>query len=383
LHLTHTNILKDARILRTIRAVSKQLENEVWGIGVFWSSRWVAPEKRSANERLFLIGDNFVMRFLHSRSKRSGLGKALGAFLENLSLVTYALWITRGVEVEVIHIHDVNMLPAAVFLSRWFKSQTIYDAHELESERSGISPFESRAVRWIETRAWSHIDVLISVSQGILDWYVEWLGPKQCHLIYNSPTLTSPVPSVAAKEGLKLQLGIPRSATLFVFVGVLGLGRSVPEIVKSFSQGDSSNHVVFVGDGAMWDDLTRESRQNKNIHLLPPVEHSDLVSLLSGADFGLCIIERLSESYWHSLPNKLFEYVFAGLPVIASDFPDMGEIVKNFRLGVLVEPTAEGITEGCEAVKLCRPEDFASLTELSADRQAQKVADLYRSLRAG
>jgi glycosyltransferase involved in cell wall biosynthesis len=74
--------------------------------------------------------------------------------------------------------------------------------------------------------------------------------------------------------------------------------------------------------------------------VLPSVPVRELPEWTASADIGLCLVEALGESYRLSLPNKLFEYLAAGLPVIASDLPEIARVLQDSRAGILVSPSS-------------------------------------------
>ena len=76
-----------------------------------------------------------------------------------------------------------------------------------------------------------------------------------------------------------------------------------------------------------------EKKKNSNIHLHKKVPHNQVVNLIKSADVGICIIENVSLSDYYCLPNKLFEYSFAGLRVIGSDFPEISNYILSNKLG--------------------------------------------------
>ncbi|MBN1447376.1 MAG: glycosyltransferase, partial [Bacteroidetes bacterium] len=81
------------------------------------------------------------------------------------------------------------------------------------------------------------------------------------------------------------------------------------------------------------------------VHVLPAVPSEELQQWTASADIGLCMIENLGSSYFLSLPNKLFEYIAAGLPVVGSDFPEIGRVLRESGSGVAVAPEAGLVAE--------------------------------------
>jgi len=99
------------------------------------------------------------------------------------------------------------------------------------------------------------------------------------------------------------------------------------------------------------------------------------------ADCGLCLIEDVSLSDRLCLPNKLFEYAFAGIPVLASRLHEIARVVNEYRLGACCDNDADSIEAAVLKIEregLARPE--ADLTELSWDTQAKRLQEAYRQL---
>ena len=100
---------------------------------------------------------------------------------------------------------------------------------------------------------------------------------------------------------------------------------------------------------------------------------------MRSADYGLCLIERASLSDYYCLPNKLFEYCFARVPVLASAFPDISRVVEQYSLGVCCEPDPASIRAALDQLIKSRAVRVTSdITALSWEAQASRLTAAYR-----
>jgi glycosyltransferase involved in cell wall biosynthesis len=135
---------------------------------------------------------------------------------------------------------------------------------------------------------------------------------------------------------------------------------------------------VFVGSGELETLIAKYSNLHSNIHLHQPVNHENVVSLVKSADWGLCLLENASLSDYYSLPNKIFEYSFADLKIIASNFPEIDKLVNEFSLGYTCEPNFESLLDIVSFISNNNPK-FANkdISDLSWDNQALKLNSMY------
>jgi glycosyltransferase involved in cell wall biosynthesis len=257
----------------------------------------------------------------------------------------------------------------------------IYDAHELESEKNGQSRFLSRATLLMESMSWRQIDLLVSVSRPILDWYSQRFGTKPSILVMNSPAAT-PDCGFEKPTGrhFHLTFGIPEDKLVFLYLGILAPGRGIPGLLEAFSNPAVRSHLVFVGYRDMMG-VKKASERVSNIHVHPPVPHGQVVQLSRSADCGLCLIEDISLSDRYCLPNKLFEYAFAGLPVLASRLPEIDRVVREFGLGMCCNNDAESIGAAVREIEqgAALPSQ-ADLSELTWETQGERLRGAYVDL---
>jgi glycosyltransferase involved in cell wall biosynthesis len=231
---------------------------------------------------------------------------------------------------------------------------------------------------------WSWVDFLIIVSPSIQKWYQDNIGVKQSAVILNSPVLHLGGQDSGKydKNYLRHKYDIESTELIFIYVGIFGKGRGIESLVDVFSDLRWA-HVVFIGYGELTELITNQEKHHAYIHLHPAVPHEDVVDVVRSADVGLCMIGNVSLSDYYCLPNKLFEYCFAGIPVIASDFPDIVDVVKKYNLGVCCGQDKESIRNTVELFisnKTYMHIDINTLGELGWEAQKVKLFGVYEAV---
>lgn len=367
LHLTHTDTRFDNRILKEIGALTDTKLYNILCLGVSSVERAAMsnsiPDAKIRTLRLITKMPKWVPRSIRHL-----------IMLIELYLRFTVLGIRH--KPKIIHCHDTMVLAIGVFIKIISKSKLIYDAHELESNKNGQSKILAKATLFIEKLSWSYVDHLISVSDSIIEWYNINLGVKKSTIILNSPIIKS---SAEKKVNYFHHLyDIEHSKLVFIYLGILGRGRGIDLILDAFCDENIESHIVFVGYGEFEKKISDIAKIKNNIHLHEAVPHEDVVSLVANADVGFCLIENVSLSDYYCLPNKLFEYAFAGLPILTSDFPDLSKLVNRYNLGKVCSLNLRAlicIIKEMESYPLKRLS--ADLTELGWQRQGEKLISAY------
>ncbi|WP_375170188.1 glycosyltransferase [Marinobacter sp.] len=368
LHLSHTDIRSDSRILKEIEAAVHD-GYVAHGIGI---------ELSEGSKNVDLQGASIQTLRLCSKAL-TFLPKFLRHFLTFVELFVRSVVRSIRIRPDIIHSNDTLVLPIAVVVKMFTRARLVYDAHELESDRNGLSKPLGALTKLIEKMCWPFVDGLIVVSPSIQAWYSDNIGEKRSEVILNSPSFKE-VPE-SGSGYLRDRFDIPDNEPIFLYVGILGAGRGIDLILNAFKDIVGA-HVVFLGYGDYSEKLRQCARECKNIHVHEAVEHEKVVEVASSADVGLCLVQNVSLSDYFCLPNKLFEYAFAGLPVLASDFPDIRKVVQDHDLGRCVELTEEGIQDGVAWFLQHRSElsPGKNLKPLSWQRQQEKLLAFYDNI---
>lgn len=366
IHLTHADATGDSRIEKAHSlAIEMGLSSRVIGV------RQAGQSSEIGQDRLPLRVWAIFLRL-----------PPLMVFIEVNIRIFIAGIINRP---DLIHCNDWYVLPSAVGIKSVTNARLLYDAHELESEVNMIKPKASKLVLGVEKFAWQHVDFFLTVSSSIQSWYLNTLGPKSSDIVLNSPDFPARATSKAKSEYFRNLYAVPAGAPIFLYVGYLESGRGIDVILEAFLKTNSNGVAVFLGEGPYVEKIHKNSQIRSNVFVHPMVEHSKVVSLATSADFGLCLIENVSLSDYYCLPNKLFEYAFANLPVLASDFPDLSRLVAEFGLGVCIEPSVESLEsfllEAGQRSSVTS-QRTKSLEELSWQSQRLKLQHAYSILQA-
>ncbi len=135
-------------------------------------------------------------------------------------------------------------------------------------------------------------------------------------------------------------LQIDKSKKIIPYQGIILKGRGIDLIYDVLK--DLPEYVFVIIGGGDFENYYKELAAKidlvDQVYFLGKLTQEELPKVTSAADVGVALIENLSMSYYYALPNKLFEYIMAEVPVIVSDLPQMKEIVDKYEVGFAVNP---------------------------------------------
>ena len=298
-------------------------------------------------------------------------------FFSLIEFYLKALLILRNKPVSIIHCNDNIALPLAVVLKFLKVAHLIYDAHELESNKNGQKFHNRLIVRTIENSLWCFIDHFVTVSEEISEWYFSNFGEKKYTILYNAPMFSSD--NILSNDYFRTKYNIPKGEKIYLYIGKFMPGRGLGELVDFFSEKQNSKrYLILLGDGQLQQEIELDlvKRDAKNIFIHEKVQHEDVVKYAKSADYGVCLLENVSLSDYLALPNKIFEYAFAKLPIIASDFPEIRKFVREVNAGMVVSSLRTH-----DALNVFEASNFlfheAALDKYSWNTQEKKLVNLY------
>jgi glycosyltransferase involved in cell wall biosynthesis len=294
----------------------------------------------------------------------------------------------RAERPDVVHANDIATLIPGYLAARLSRAALVYDTHEYAV---GV-PYRKAVWAWlaatIERLLIRRCDAVITVSDGIAErLQSRYELTEKPVVVRNVPDLLPPHP--AAAPDLRREMGIG-DAPLVLHQGAVADGRGGGNLVRAVAQMDSA-HLLFLGaDGAFADGL-RELGQglglDGRLHFHPPVALAGLLSFTSQADVGVSLLEDTCENHRLALPNKLFEYLAAGLPVVVSDLPEMRRLVGERGVGWTTDPGDPADIARVLGVALTDRDDTglhervrAAAAELNWAHERSRLTGLYAAL---
>ena len=242
---------------------------------------------------------------------------------------------------DVVHAHDLITLPAAVKTARGLGARVVYDAHELEQHRSNPGPLWARLwTRYHEHKYAPLADRVVTVSDSIADHLEAELNVQRPLVVFNSPMVMSDKPW---KGDVRSDLGLSDDVPLCVYVGKLTTNRGLEKLIEALARTDEF-HLAAIGPRVpMVEQTIHDIAQALNVqgrlHILDAVPPDRVVPYIRTGDLSVIPTQDICLSYRYSMPNKLFESVFAGLPVVVSDLPDMRRFVERTGTGIVMNQT--------------------------------------------
>ncbi len=248
---------------------------------------------------------------------------------------------SRNSLVTVVNCHSLSVLPIGVAIKCFKKVKLIYDAHELETERNGLRGIRKIISKIMEAALMPFVDELIVVCQSIADWYQKRYKLKKVHVIRNIPFYKelNSFKSNILKEKFK----IGENETLFLYHGILEKGRGLEILKDAFKSVESDKHLVIMGYGNLEDKIKSWALDYSNIHFHQAVGCEEVLKYASSADVGIALFQNTCLSYYYSLPNKLFEFLLSGIPVMVTDFPEMTAVIDEYDMGWRLHEDSEKI----------------------------------------
>ncbi len=204
------------------------------------------------------------------------------------------------------------------------------------------SPVVFALLTWLERRAYTSADALIGLSPGIVE-HIEKIVPQKSVMMIPNGCDTSFFQETPKTVELT---EIKKSDYVAIFTGAHGVANGLDAVLDAAKilklVGKKAEHIkfLFVGDGKLKPHLCQRAKEEGllNCIFLPPMPKEKLRYVLKRADVGLMILANVQAFYYGTSPNKFFDYIAAGLPVL-NNYPGwLAGLIEQHQCGVVVPP---------------------------------------------
>src|SRR3972149_3973861 len=239
---------------------------------------------------------------------------------------------------DIYHAHDLDTLQASYQASRENKAKIVYDSHEIFLEALKEWQAEIRengdliklvgaylvsvSLSRIEKNLIEKVDKVITINDSIASFLT-----KKYHL-NEKPTVVMncyELTEVGPNDKLRLKFSLPESTKVIIFQGAFGKVRGLDNTIKAVQKVENAA-LILMGEGNIKTDLealVRKLGLEKRVFFHPTVAPKELLNYTSSADLGVIAYRNTSLNNYFCTPNKIFEYMMAGIPMVVSDFPEL------------------------------------------------------------
>jgi glycosyltransferase involved in cell wall biosynthesis len=279
--------------------------------------------------------------------------------------------------------NDLDTLPAVFLAARIKRKPLVFDSHEYFTELPEL--VDRRIVRWvwkwIEKALLPRIQHGYTVSQSIAQAYQDKYGIRLA-VVRNLPIASGQGPGINGhKENNR--------PDLIIYQGAINMGRGLETMIRAMTFLDKYCLQIF-GEGTITRDLVRlrdSLALGNRVEFMGRIPFDELPIYTRQAALGISLEENIGLNYYFALPNKLFDYIQAQIPVLVSDLPEMRRIVTDYQIGQVVrdrdpELLARQVDEmmsSQEQRKIWKKNLHRAAGELHWEKEAGKLRDVYRA----
>ena len=287
---------------------------------------------------------------------------------------------------DVYHSNDLDTLLPMWIISKFKKKPIVYDSHEYFT---GVGEIQSRPMvkyiwKTIEKNIFPHLNHVFTVNQSIADLYFKEYNilPK---VIRNLPT-SSKIEKIKSKS----DLGLPSHKWIIILQGAgINIDRGSEELLEAIAL-DDQFFLCVVGKGDVIDRLKNRSKKNdllNKVIFVNTLPYCEMMQYTLNADIGVSLDKDNNINHKLSLPNKIFDYIKAKVPILASDLIEVSNIISKYEVGYTISKiTPNSILQGLNNLIKIKEESFhdesfdKAIYDLNWERESQILIKTYNNI---
>ncbi len=377
--LEYTNVIFDSRVLREAESLSEY--HRVHIIDVLGDHSCEKEQKGDIQIERIELKSSFLPSSL--------LFKAL-KYMEFLIRAS-----VRGIgkKCDVYHAHDLPTLLPALIAGKWNRAKIIYDSHELWTEQGNLSGLTQKFAKRLEGFLIRKTDRVLAANRSrALIMAQMYPGISIPDVIMNCPPREENMHLRTPRKLIEFaDAETTGKQKIVLYQGGLSPGRGIENIVGAAEYFQDHIILVLLGQGPLKEELVRQVHGRgleKKVFFHDYVPYGDLLDYTASADVGLITYRNTCLNNYYCAPNKLFEYVAVGLPIVACHFPELEFFVKEYGIGKLFDPddpvsiagAIDGIFESETEFAIMKQNTAKVRENFNWPVEAKKLSNIYDEL---
>jgi len=247
--------------------------------------------------------------------------------------------LAREAPSDIYHGHDLNALPVAWWARRRLGGRLVYDSHEIYTEVSSLTRTGRRAAAIVERFLIRRADAVITIHDTAADELSRRYGVARPTVVKNCPRTPA---GCARTTWLRDAAGLRDTDLIVLYQGGLTANRGLPNLVRAMRHLSESAKLVMLGWGPIEPELRALAADldllDRRVFFVPGVPQKELLQWTAGADVGVIPYQAVGLNNYFCMPNKLFEYMAAGVAIAASALPELTRIIEGNQVGLTFDP---------------------------------------------
>jgi glycosyltransferase involved in cell wall biosynthesis len=288
---------------------------------------------------------------------------------------------------DILVANDLDTLPANFLAALIRHKPLVYDTHEIFTEMPELQnrPLVRKIWLTIEKFIFPKLKYVYTVNQSIAGIYHEKYN-VEVHVVRNIP------PNIINdKWPTRGDLSLPTDKNIVILQGAgININRGAEEAILAMKYIENIQ-LLIIGSGEVLEQLKKmvlTEGLSEKVTFLPKMPYEQLISYTRLADIGLSLDKDTNLNYKYSLPNKLFDYIQAEIPVLCSDLTEVSNIVRTWEIGTIAENHDPGylaikineMIEDRERYNVWKQNLKKAASELNWDKEKHTLLKIYNNL---